>query len=183
MGLTETSKRMRLGDAAIVKTVEDAEREMASLQSAKLKQQELLGKIKAKLAPIIREAQLSYDQIQSSCEAKVQAIRAWWLSVKHTYKTKSIKLVNGKIGDRLVGGGYDMPDDKVLLALLEKIGRNDLIEIITRPNKPAIRKDEKVHAQLNVVKREGHDEFFAQIEGDPISQFVALFSFLDEEAK
>jgi len=183
MGLTETSKRMRLPAEAVVKTVEDAEREMAGLQAAKLKQQELLGRIKAKLAPIIREAQLSYDQIQSSCEARVQAIRAWWLSVKHTYKTKSIKLVNGKIGDRLVGGGYDMPDDKELLAKLEEIGRDDLIEIITRPNKPAIRKDATVHQPLGVVKRDGHDEFFAQIEGDPISQFVALFSLLDEEAK
>jgi len=178
--MQETKKRMRLTGADVISTVEDAERGISDLRSLKRKQQAIIDEAREAIQPILREARHRYEAVQARCEAIMQALHTWWEKVKHTYKTKSVALGNGKLGYRVVGGGWNMPPDNDLLAMLKDKGRDDLIVITEKPDKQTLKKKDyaDLRAELGIEKREGEDQFFVQIEGDPVSAYVQLMALL-----
>jgi len=181
--MEETRKRLRLTDADVISTVEDAEQGISDLRSLKREQQDAIDEARAAIQPILREARTRYEALQARCEAIMQALKNWWEKVKHTYKTKSVALGNGKLGYRVVGGGWNMPSDNDLLAMLKDKGCDELIVITEKPDKQTLKKKDyaDLRAELGIEERKGKDQFFVQIEGDPVSAYVELMALLSNE--
>jgi phage host-nuclease inhibitor protein Gam len=178
----KTPKRTRLTQDDKVLNLDQAEAKLAQMRTYRLRQGEITRELLEKIKPIIRQSQLEYDALEGRFNTDIQALQAFWNVEKKHHKSKSIKLVSGQLGTRVVGGGFDMPADKDLLTTLKKLGLDKFIVTSESPDKPALRKAEEVHPQLGIVKRDGEDQFFVQVEGDVVAWFVALRAAIADQA-
>jgi len=185
MALEETKRRFRL-DNDRVESIKDAEQRMRILRKLKERQGRAVNKARNQVRPITQQARNDVIMLQKDCELHNKDLRAWFDgSIKKSIKTKSIKILDGKIGYRIVGAGWDRPSNAVIVEGLKKRGLHHLIRITERPDIAVLKRPEysELRESLGIIRRPGEDRFFSQIKGDMFDQLISQVNALERKVQ
>ena len=185
MTLEETRKRFRL-DNDRVESLTDAEQRMRILRKLKEKQRRVVNVARNKVRPITQQARNDIEMLQKDCELHNKDLRAWIDGhLKKSIQTKSIRILDGGIGYRIVGAGWDRPSNAVIVEGLQARGFHHLIRTTERPDMAVLKRPEYagLREELGIIRRPGEDKFFSQIKGDMFDQLISQVSALEKKAQ